>query len=91
MRNIRVLRKPETINTTGISSTVLYSLSAEGLFPPLVCLGGKRAVGYIEHEVNAVMIARANSYTDDQIKELVIKLIDQRKGWLDELLQGLCA
>lgn len=91
MKNVRVLRKSQVIESTGINNTKLYELIAEGFFPPYLNLAGKRATGFFEHEVNTVMLARAADYSDDQIKSLVQRLVEQRKEMLDELLQDLCA
>ena len=91
MSQFRILRKDEATNTTALSKSNLNVLTKAGLFPPLISLGGSRAVGYIEHEVVAVMTARAAGYDNDKIHALVTSLVEQRKDRLNELLLDLCA
>jgi len=88
---VKILRKSDVIANTGISNTVLYGLIADGLFPPVISLGGSRSVGFIEYEVNTVMVARSTGYDNDKIKGLVTRLIEQRQEVLNELLLQLCA
>lgn len=91
MNQFRILRKDEVLNTVGLGKTNLYCLTKAGLFPPPISLGGSRAIGYIEHEVIAVMAARAAGYTNDRVRSLVCKLVEQRQEHLSELLLDLCA
>lgn len=51
-RPIRILRRLEVQNRTGLARSTLYAFMASGRFPPSVRLGG-RAVGWIEQEVEA--------------------------------------
>jgi prophage regulatory protein len=46
------LRKAQVLARTGLSKTVLYRLIAENKFPPQINLGGPRAVGWPEDEVD---------------------------------------
>lgn len=43
---------------------------------------GDRAVGYLQHELDAVLSARIAEQSNEQIKELVKSLIAKRKGVL---------
>ena len=47
-----ILRLPTVKARTGLSRSSIYSRVAEGSFPKQVSLGGGRAVGWIEEEVN---------------------------------------
>ncbi len=47
---------------------------------------GKRSKVYLEHEINAIMAARASGWESGQIKELVTKLEAQRKEILNSAL-----
>ena len=75
---IRFLRKPEVLDKTGLSKSTLHLRIAEGLFCPPIPLGG-RAVGFVNHEVDAVLSALLAGHSTDQIKVLVVSLVEQRK------------
>ena len=46
----RILRRPEVQNRTGLPTSTLYALIADGRFPRPVKIG-KRAVGWMEGQV----------------------------------------
>lgn len=59
---MRILRPNETAAKVGICDRQLRDLEAEGLFPKRFTLnpnGKGRAVGHLEHEVDAFIAARA--------------------------------
>ena len=59
----RILRRAEVTMRTGLSNTSIFRLIQRGEFPAAVPLG-RRAVGWLEHEVNAwldVQAARRNA------------------------------
>lgn len=91
MTKLRILRKSEVLDSIGVSNTTLHALINNSLFPPSISLGGSRCIGFLEHEVNAVMIARSANYDNERIKDLVEKLLEQREEVLNELLVTLCA
>jgi prophage regulatory protein len=78
MSAIRILRKTEVTQITGLSNTTIYERKKAGLFPTSISLGG-RAVGYLNHEVAALLAALAANYTDEEIKQLVKLMLEQRK------------
>lgn len=47
-----ILRLPAVKMRTGLSRSSLYARIAEGSFPSQISLGGGRAVGWSEKEVN---------------------------------------
>jgi prophage regulatory protein len=50
---IKILRRKQVQEQTGLSRTVIYERVAQGDFPPPIKLGtGARAVGWLESEVN---------------------------------------
>jgi len=77
MNAIRYQRRPEVLMLTGISNSTLHNRINHGLMVPPISLGA-RAVGWLEHEVNLVLAARAGGMTDPQVKELVKALVDAR-------------
>jgi len=78
MSAIRILRKNEVTQITGLSNTTIYERKKAGLFPTSTSLGG-RAVGYLEHEITAILNAYAAGYVDQEIKQLVKLMLEQRK------------
>lgn len=87
---LKVLRKVDTIKQVGLSKTSLFELAKEGLFPPLIKIG-PRAAGYLEHEVTAVVAARAAGRSEDEIKALVEHLVNQRETNAISFSQGFLA
>jgi|TARA_R110002012_G_C11367656_1_gene581613 hypothetical protein len=58
--------------------------------PPPFSLGG-RSVGFFEHEISAVLMARAAGHDDEQVKALVCLLVDKRKELASSFMQRLSA
>ena len=85
---IRILKQREVTANTGKSKTTIWQETKDGTFPPPIKLGYK-ATGYIEHEVQAVLHARAMGLSDKQLKELVASLVKQRKESASKLLKSL--
>ena len=54
---MRILRIKATVQKTGLTISTLYEKMADGSFPRPVKLG-KRAVGWIEHELDEWLAAR---------------------------------
>lgn len=48
----RILRRPEVQNRTGLPTSTLYAMIADGRFPRPVKIG-KRAVGWLEGQVES--------------------------------------
>jgi prophage regulatory protein len=86
--NLKIVRRPETRNIFGISNTSLFEQTKEGLFPPPISIGA-RAVGFIYHEIQAILAARSVGKSDDEIREIVKALIKQRETSANELLKHL--
>ena len=57
----RIIKRTEVSNKTGISRSQLYSLIAESKFPKPIKLGGGRASGWVESEID--------KWIDDRILE----------------------
>lgn len=78
MSIIRYQRKPEVLQLSGISNSTLHIRINQGLFVPPVNLGA-RAVGFLEHEVHQILVARAQGKSNDEIKKIVKRLIQERE------------
>lgn len=70
---LKILRKPEVLNILNLSETSLHRQIKSKVFLPSFSLGC-RAVGWYEHEVKAIVKARAASKSNEQIKALVAEL-----------------
>mgnify|MGYP001064719522 CR=1 FL=1 len=77
-QTIKIVRKPEVLNTSGLSKTTLQNRINDGLMPPPIPLGD-RAVGFLEFEVQAVLAAMAAGKNKDEIRAVVTTLVNQRQ------------
>ncbi len=55
---LRILRRKQVESRTGLSRSTIYARIAEGSFPRPIDLGGGRAVGWVEAEIDAWLQAR---------------------------------
>jgi len=79
----KVIRNPVVLNRYPLSRSHLFNHINQGLFPEPISLG-ERAVGWLEHEVDAVISARAIGKSEEEIKSLVKSLKEQRHNWVRE-------
>ena len=79
---LRMLRLPATCDRVGRGQSTIYSDIADELFPPPISLGA-RAVGWPEHEVERLLAARITGATDDQIRELVQRIVAERSQYAE--------
>ncbi len=75
---IRIERKPAVLDRTGMSNATLYRRISEGLFPPGVTLGN-RSVGWLAHEVDAMLNAFAAGKSTEELQSIVKALIEKRQ------------
>jgi prophage regulatory protein len=54
----RILRRRQVEERTGLSRSTIYARMSENAFPRPVNLGGGKAVGWIESEIDAWIIER---------------------------------
>jgi prophage regulatory protein len=78
-KHFQLIRRPSVLSQTARSKSALQLDEKAGLFCPPISIGD-RAVAYIKHEVEAVIQARIESKSKDEIKQLVQELINQRKA-----------
>lgn len=67
-----ILRLPEVKIRTGLSRSTIYLRISQGNFPKTISLGGCRAVGWIESEINEwlekqILMSRNSIKTGDTI------------------------
>ena len=79
-----ILRTTDVLAETGLAShATIYGDIHAGLFPVPVQIS-ERAVGWPGTEVKAIIAARIAGKTDDQIRELVVKLHQARMAGTNE-------
>lgn len=74
----QLIRRPEVLTLTARSKSALHLDEKAGLFCPPISIG-ERAKAYILSEAEAVIQARIEGQSPEQIKALVSDLIQQRK------------
>lgn len=82
-QEIMIVKLPSALDQFHLSKSTWYKQRKLGLVPPEISLG-ERSVGYLQHELYAVLSARIAGKSIEQIKELVRSLVVQRKGLFDE-------
>lgn len=71
-------REPEVRATMGMTSVrATWDLVAEGLLPPAVRIG-VRAVGWPRSEIRKVVAARISGMGNDELREFVRAMVQQR-------------
>lgn len=75
---LTILRRKQVQTRTGLSRSTIYLRISQGLWTKPISLGA-RAVGWPEHEIEAINAARIAGKSDDEIRELVFKLLAARK------------
>lgn len=66
-RGTRLMRRPEVEEKTGLGRSSIYALMAQNLFPKPVDLGLRR-VGWVSYEIDAWIMQRINSRTEEELK-----------------------
>lgn len=74
----RILRLPTVLDRTGDTRSPFYQKTADGTFTKGVKLGGSRAVGWPEHEVEEIICARIRGDGPDALRKLVQRLHEAR-------------
>jgi predicted DNA-binding transcriptional regulator AlpA len=78
LAHLRIQRQPEVLDQFSFKKSTLYNLINDGLMPSPISLGGLRAVGWIEHETRAVLLALCAGKPPEEIKQLVAELESKR-------------
>lgn len=82
----RILRLASTLERRGATRSPFYREVQTGLMTKPVKIGAGRAVGWPEHEVEAITAARIRGDSDAQIAALVQRLHEQRDADVLRLL-----
>lgn len=65
---LRILRRKQVEERTGLSCSTLYKLISEGKFPKPIQLSGAQAVGWIESEVDAFLRDRITASRGGEVQ-----------------------
>jgi prophage regulatory protein len=76
---LRIERKQDVLDKIRISRSTLYLRIQQGLFVPPISLG-KRSVGWMEHETDAILNAYASGQSEAEIKDLVRSIVASRRS-----------
>ena len=82
--NIQFIRSNEVHKIIALGRTAVDCGIADGVIPPRISIG-KRAAGFLKHELEAVIIARAAGRSDEAIRSLVTQLVLSREVTLATL------
>jgi prophage regulatory protein len=78
INHYQLIRRPEVLALTARSKSALQLDEKDGVICPSISIG-ERAVAYIKSEIEAVIQARIEGQSREQIKSLVMDLIQQRQ------------
>jgi len=84
-KRLRFLREKARRDKTGDPRSTCHRLRKAGLYPAPVVLDNG-TVAWLEHELDALLAARAAGYTEEQIRTLVTELQRRRKGDAEAIL-----
>lgn len=83
---MKILNQQDTLDRSNDTRSQLYRNMARGVFTRGVKSSGLRAVGWPEHEVDAIVTARVGGATEDELRDLVDHLHAQRESAKREVL-----
>ncbi|MFD3305644.1 helix-turn-helix transcriptional regulator [Alteromonas macleodii] len=86
--HLKILRKSEVAETLGISLSGVREKTVHGLLPPFISLGPKK-IGYLSHEIQAVISALSVGQGDEEIRKLISELVGKRKQYSEAITQSL--
>jgi prophage regulatory protein len=76
---MKLLKLPQVLELTTTSRTTQYALIKEGLMTTPVALG-IHAVAWPENEIIKINSARVAGKSEDEIRQLVSRLMNERKS-----------
>lgn len=77
--SLTILRLPAVLRRKGDSRSSTYAQIKAGTFPSPIKLGPRMA-GWPDFEVDVIIEARVAGKSDDEIRELVSRLLEARKN-----------
>lgn len=79
---MKLLKLPQVLERTAKARSTHYNDIKAGLMTPPVSLG-VHSVAWPEHEISAINAARVAGKSDDEISQLVIRLVSDRQSVAD--------
>lgn len=76
---MKLLKLPQVLGQTANARSTHYNNIKAGLMTPPVSLG-VHSVAWPEHEITAINAARVAGKSDDEIRQLVTRLVAERQG-----------
>ncbi len=83
--NLTILRRKQVEMRTGNPRSTLYDKISKGLFTKPISLG-KRSKGWPDYDVDELVAASIAGKSEEEIRQLVIKLTAIRKLFAKEVL-----
>jgi prophage regulatory protein len=83
---LKIIRKHKSYDLTGMGKTMTDDKVDDGLYVEFFNVGG-RAKGIFEHEINAISAVIAAGKSDDEIRDLVKRLMAKRQELANEHLE----
>jgi prophage regulatory protein len=81
-QTIKILRKKDVLELTGLSKSSLHLRINDGTMVPSISLG-ERAVGFVNIELQAVLAAMVTGKSKDELRSLVRDLVTKRQQLTD--------
>ena len=78
--HIQLLRNPAVRDRVGLSRSEIHRLVSLGKFPPSIALGD-RIRAWDSNEIDAWIQARIAGKADDEIRELITRLVQARSEY----------
>lgn len=75
-----IQRLPALLAHLDVSKSTIYDQIDQGLWTPQVPIVGKRGVGWPVREIEVLSGARIAGRSDEEIRELVIRLVADREN-----------
>lgn len=76
---MKLLKLPQVLGQTAKARSTHYNDIKAGLMTPPVSLG-VHSVAWPSHEIDALVAARVAGKSDDEIRQLVARLVVERQG-----------
>lgn len=76
---LKLIKKPKALDALAESNSTFYSNISKGLVTPPIRLG-TQSVAWPQHEIEAIVSARIAGKSTEEIKQLVTKLVADRKN-----------
>ncbi len=79
---MKLIKLPQVLGLTAKARSTHYNDIKAGMMTPPVKIGGddSQSVAWPEHEITAINAARIAGKSNDEIRQLVVRLVADRQG-----------